>query len=246
MVSQLRQFHSPASPEDARQVRVSRAGLSPSTADHPRPLPLTTTLSSCLSQPGSAETYPPQPRTQPLPGYPCVRFSLCSAFARHYLRNHNCFLLYGCTEMFHFPAFPPHPICSNAGSRHHSCWVSPIRKSSDPRSVIVPKPPRSSSALDTRHPPCALRHLQTTKTKEYCTKNTPPLAGSVSIDAFAALSGCCFTPPPEGGGQRCSVECCLRTQQCVGGQLCCLRSSRPLQTRTPRPAPASWGVSCAP
>ena len=31
------------------------------------------------------------------------------------------------TEMFHFPAFPPHTLCIQMRvTRHHACWVSPF------------------------------------------------------------------------------------------------------------------------
>ena len=53
---------------------------------------------------------PTTPTTQPLTGITRRRFSLTSAFARHYSRNHMLFSLPTGTEMFHFPAFPPHTL----------------------------------------------------------------------------------------------------------------------------------------
>src|SRR6476469_8373718 len=49
--------------------------LSPSTADHPRPLRLTHTFLT-VAQAGRLEkTNPTTPHTQPLPGITCTRFS---------------------------------------------------------------------------------------------------------------------------------------------------------------------------
>ena len=53
----------------------SVTGLSPSTADHPRPLRLTHTFIT-VAQAGRLEkTNPTTPHTQPLPGITCTRFS---------------------------------------------------------------------------------------------------------------------------------------------------------------------------
>src|SRR5882757_9592643 len=50
-----------------------------------------------------------------------------SAFARHYSRNHYLFSLPAGTEMFHFPAFPPHTLYIQVRvTPHHWCWVSPF------------------------------------------------------------------------------------------------------------------------
>src|SRR5918997_5676136 len=50
-----------------------------------------------------------------------------SAFARHYSRNHMLFSLPTGTEMFHFPAFPPHTLCIQVRvTPHNECQVSPF------------------------------------------------------------------------------------------------------------------------
>ncbi len=136
-------------------------------------------------------------------------------------------------------------------ARHHSCWVSPFGNPRIHARLTAPRgisqPPTSfigSRCQGIHHAP--LDTYKHNKTKEYCTKNTPPLAGSVSIDArnhYPVLKH--HTPPPRRWDNTWNKsECCLRTQQCVGGQLCChAPGSRPLQTRTPHGLrPTSWGV----
>ena len=47
------------------------------------------------------------------------------------------------TEMFHFPAFPPHTLCIQMWvTRHHACWVSPF---GDPRITARLAAPRGLS-----------------------------------------------------------------------------------------------------
>ena len=67
--------------------------------------------------------------------------------------------------MFHFPAFPPHPMYSDAGDTTSLVPGFPIRTSSDQRSVdSSPRLIAASYVLHRlpvpRHPPCALKHLQ--------------------------------------------------------------------------------------
>ncbi len=88
----------------------------------------------------------------------------CSAFARHAAES-GVSPPTG-TEMFHFPAFLRTLYGdSDTGSTTSSCWVSPFRKSSDPRSVDnsrgISQPPTSFIGSRAKAPTCALRHLQT-------------------------------------------------------------------------------------
>ena len=53
----------------------SSTGLSPATADHPRPLRLTHTFITVAQTGRSEKTNPTTPHTQPLPGITCTRFS---------------------------------------------------------------------------------------------------------------------------------------------------------------------------
>src|SRR3954447_11943598 len=88
-----------------------------------------------------------------------------SAFARHYSRNHNCFLFLRVLRCFTSPRYLPHPIYSDAGDATSLAPGFPIRTSSDPRSVdSSPRHNAASHVLHRlsmpRHPPCALKHLQ--------------------------------------------------------------------------------------
>ena len=69
---------------------------------------------------------PTTPHTQPLPGIPRMRFSLIRVRSP-LLTESLLFSLPAGTEMFHFPAFPPHTLCIQMRvTRHHACWVSPF------------------------------------------------------------------------------------------------------------------------
>ena len=69
---------------------------------------------------------PTTPHTQPLPGITCMRFSLIR-FRSPLLSESLLFSLPTGTEMFHFPAFPPHALYIQARvTRHDSCWVPPF------------------------------------------------------------------------------------------------------------------------
>ena len=55
-----------------------------------------------------------------------MRFSLLR-FRSPLLTESLLFSLPAGTEMFHFPAFPPHTLCIQMRvTRHHACWVSPF------------------------------------------------------------------------------------------------------------------------
>src|SRR5512139_2326346 len=88
-----------------------------------------------------------------------------SAFARHYSRNHCCFLFLRVLRCFTSPRSLPTPIYSALGNTTSLVLGFPIRTSSDPRSVgSSPRHIAASHVLHRlsvpRHPPCALKHLQ--------------------------------------------------------------------------------------
>ena len=69
---------------------------------------------------------PTTPRTQPLPGITRPRFSLIR-FRSPLLTESLLFSLPAGTEMFHFPAFPPHALyIQTRVTPHDWCWVSPF------------------------------------------------------------------------------------------------------------------------
>ena len=69
---------------------------------------------------------PTTPYTQPLPGLTRIRFSLIQ-FRSPLLPESRLFSLPAGTEMFHFPAFPPHTLCVQVWvTAHDDCRVSPF------------------------------------------------------------------------------------------------------------------------
>ncbi len=56
-------------------VKFSSTGLSPTTADHPRPLQLTQQFLTPAHHGGDEKKRPTTPHTQPPPGITCTRFS---------------------------------------------------------------------------------------------------------------------------------------------------------------------------
>src|SRR3954471_1264832 len=69
---------------------------------------------------------PTTPTTQPLTGITRHRFSLIR-FRSPLLTESLLFSLPTGTEMFHFPAFPPHTLYIQVRvTPHHGCWVSPF------------------------------------------------------------------------------------------------------------------------
>lgn len=69
---------------------------------------------------------PTTPYAQPLPGITHIRFSLIR-FRSPLLPESRLFSLPAGTEMFHFPAFPPHTLCVQVWvTAHDDCRVSPF------------------------------------------------------------------------------------------------------------------------
>jgi hypothetical protein len=83
-------------------------------------------FSYCLEDRQILPSGPTTPPTQPLPGITRRRFSLFR-FRSPLLSESLLFSLPTGTEMFHFPAFPPHTLYIQARvTRHDSCWVPPF------------------------------------------------------------------------------------------------------------------------
>ena len=104
----------------------SCTGLSPSTATPSRGLPLIHALSHSLHPRHKARNGPTTPTTQRLPAITCNRFSLIR-FRSPLLTESRLFSLPTGTEMFHFPAFPPHTLYIQMRvTPHDGCRVSPF------------------------------------------------------------------------------------------------------------------------
>jgi hypothetical protein len=104
----------------------SRTGVSPSTPRLSRRLPLTTLLFDSLSVRQTRLISPTTPHVQRLPAITQMWFSLFR-FRSPLLAESRLFSLPAGTEMFHFPAFPPHALCVQAWvTAHDCCRVSPF------------------------------------------------------------------------------------------------------------------------
>ena len=99
-------------------------------------------MPACQSWPRGPTT----PPTQPLPGITRVRFSLFR-FRSPLLTESRLLSLPAGTEMFHFPAFPPHTLCIQVWvTGHDSCRVSPF---GNPRITVWLSTPRGLSQIPT-------------------------------------------------------------------------------------------------
>ena len=92
------------------------------------------------------QTRPTTPNLQPLPGITQTRFSLFR-FRSPLLTESLLFSLPAGTEMFHFPAFPPHRLyIQRRVPRHDSWWVSPF---GHPRITVRLSTPRGLTQTPT-------------------------------------------------------------------------------------------------
>jgi hypothetical protein len=112
------------------------------------------------------------------------------------------------TEMFHFPAFPPHTLCVQAAVTAHDMRRGfPIRTSWDHGPVIdSPRLIADSHVLHRlpvpRHPPCALINLSKpgpgTKMPAPCQRCSRPLCSSQTTTPYPPHA----PHPPQGEGHR--------------------------------------------
>ena len=107
----------------------SRTGVSPSTLTLSRRLPLTTSLSHSLPGRQPRPVGPTTPHQQRLPAITLIWFSLIR-FRSPLLTESLLFSSPAGTEMFHFPAFPPHTLCVQA-------WVAEFYSTGFPHSDIL-------------------------------------------------------------------------------------------------------------
>ena len=107
-------------------VNVSSTGVLPSTPDLSHVLRLHQRFLTHRPAGRPVKNFPTTPPTQPLPGLTRKRFSLIR-FRSPLLPESRLFSLPAGTEMFHFPAFPPHTLCVQMWvTAHDDCRVSPF------------------------------------------------------------------------------------------------------------------------
>lgn len=109
-----------------RAVNVSATGVLPSTPDLSHVLRLHQRFLTRLTAGRLQKRTPTTPTTQPLPGITRDWFGLIR-FRSPLLPESRLFSLPAGTEMFHFPAFPPHCLCvQQRVTAHDDCRVSPF------------------------------------------------------------------------------------------------------------------------
>ena len=144
---------------------LTSTGVSPAMPGLSSPLRLQQWFMT-LCQYGSTDPMVPQPRIGNACRLSHLRGLACSAFARHYSRNHFCFLFLWVLRCFTSPRslYPPYIFRRESLGRHAAQRGFPIRKSSDQSSII--SSPRLIADLYVllrlqmpRHPPSALRKL---------------------------------------------------------------------------------------
>ena len=109
-----------------RSHTLTTTGLSPSTAQLPNWFTFKHGFSLRTPPADDEQSHPTTPHNQPLPGITAAWFGLIR-FRSPLLSESLLFSLPTGTEMFHFPAFPPHALYIQARvTRHDSCWVPPF------------------------------------------------------------------------------------------------------------------------
>ena len=133
-----------------------------------------------------AHQHPTTPHTQPLPGITRTRFSLIRYRSPLHTESHLFSSPTG-TEMFHFPASPPHRLCIHLQvTPHNWCGVSPFghprinASLATPRGITQPRTSFIGPACQGIHrTPLITQHTQTQHTKtqqtrrNHTTKHTP-------------------------------------------------------------------------
>ena len=155
-------------------MTLTSTGLSPTTVRLPRRFNFTPHASRSH---GSRTTRPPQPRTCNACRLEHTHGLATSAFARHYSRNHNCFLFLRVLRCFTSPRYLPHPYTFRAGSPDMTPDIQgfPIRTSPD-HSSFTNSPGLIAGynvlhrLLVPRHPPIALSSLSHNKQQNHKTK----------------------------------------------------------------------------
>ena len=111
---------------DKQATQISATGVLPSTPGLSHALRLFIWFLTRPIAGRQSKSTPTTPYTQPLPGITRIRFGLIQ-FRSPLLPESRLFSLPAGTEMFHFPAFPPHALCVQAWvTAHDDCRVSPF------------------------------------------------------------------------------------------------------------------------
>ena len=181
----------------------SRTGLITLSGAPSQMLPLTRAHHACRWQPAHAHT--PQHRTR----NPCqvshAHGLASSAIARHYTRNHNCFLLLRVLRCFTSPRQPPHRLCIHLRvTPHNRCWVSPFGHPrinallATPRGITQPHTSFIGSACQGIHHTPVTKHTdtQTIKVNNTKTQKRKILASTIQFSHNTTPTRTSKQPPP--------------------------------------------------
>ncbi len=112
--------------DSSKLLTISATGVLPSTPGLSHALRLHQQFLTHRPAGRPIKSTPTTPHAQPLPGITHIRFSLIQ-FRSPLLPESRLFSLPAGTEMFHFPAFPPHTLCVQVWvTAHDDCRVSPF------------------------------------------------------------------------------------------------------------------------
>lgn len=198
----------------------SRTGLITLSGAPSQMLPLTRANHACRWQPAHAHT--PQHRTR----NPCqvshAHGLASSAIARHYTRNHNCFLLLRVLRCFTSPRQPPHRLCIHLRvTPHNRCWVSPFGHPrinallATPRGITQPHTSFIGSACQGIHHTPVTKHTdtQTIKVNNTKTQKRKILASTIQFSHNTTPTRTSKQPPPahtKGPNKDTQNLCCPR------------------------------------
>ena len=203
----------------------SRTGLITLSGAPSQMLPLTRAHHACRWQPAHAHT--PQHRTR----NPCqvshAHGLASSAIARHYTRNHNCFLLLRVLRCFTSPRQPPHRLCIHLRvTPHNRCWASPFGHPrinallATPRGITQPHTSFIGSACQGIHHTPVTKHTdtQTITVNNTKTQKRKILASTIQFSHNTTPTRTSKQPPPvhDRGPTRTHKTCAAPdTQQCT-------------------------------
>jgi hypothetical protein len=169
-----------------------------------------------------------------------------SEFARHYYRNHGCFLLLGVLRWFTSPGSPRHPMYSDDGNGCSHPLGFPIRKSPD-HSLLAAS--RGLSQLTTSFFAYLRQgihtHALSSLTIKSTSHTTPPSARSPSLRrlrrlrAMQTLLSSRFLVPATGPAlRRTPITVCMPVKYSVVKDRLFLRiQEAAVKSRVPIPAP---------
>ncbi len=148
----------------APRTSISATGLSPAMARLPRRFAYTLLSRRLL---GRTARKVPQPRTRNSRRISHVHGLASSDFARHYSRNHGCFLFLWVLRCFTSPRslYPPYTFRRESPGRHAAWRGFPIRTPSD-QNLLISSPRLIADCYVLlrlqmpRHPPFALKDLK--------------------------------------------------------------------------------------